>query len=656
MVVSKIIKNVNYSEHKKLDSEDIEHNATTFDIELYDVDVVIAIGKEKYTFIEKGIVYFPIYLIKDDLVYNQIGLYEIKGDDLISVIDDDGDLNLELIDEPLLYSFVNKKYLLKILKPDETKEDNVNLDESKNIDKKIEDEQSDDSDDPDNPDTKKDEETKLSINKESIESLTNDNDDKNIFEHDKSINIEELKEINDVEENISENSPWIQKYMKNSNFSIQDNEGGGDCLFAVIRDAFNSIGKKTTVNKLRDLLASNADDETFYNYKQHFDMYEESFNESKDVMNQLETKQKTLKKELNKTKNRKRQLDIIDEGKDNLERYNKLKEEIKTTQELKNEFEFMRGVTNLEDFKAKIKTCEFWAETWAISTLERALNIKLIILSHENFIQGDEDNVILCGQLNDNVLEKKKSFNPDYYIITDYNGSHYKLIKYKNRSILKQNEIPNKLKKNIIEKCCENENGPFSIIDGFKTKVEKTPDKSEVVEPIHQNIYDDSTTFQFYEKSSSKPYPGKGNGESIDETKIKLFNELNKTKDWRRMLSDKWENKFTFDSHDWLTTEHCVQAIKFKQDNDLDSYEKFSLNSDSELSNSVDLISKNQKNKEPIDDEVYEAILLSKFSQSDKLKTILINTNDALLTTYIRGKPAKKNIALMNVRKKLSSQ
>lgn len=657
MVVSKIVKNINYSEYKKLDSEDIEHNATTFDIELLEFDVVIAIGREKYTFIEKNIVYFPIYLIKDEMVYSQIGIYEIKSNDLISVVDDDGDLNLELVDDPLLYSFVNKNYLSKILKTDDTKHDKTNLDNLNKESTDSDDETKYDSDDPDDPDNsinKKNETNKLIINKESIESLLKD-DSHEIFEEDKTVNIDEIKEINDSEEIISNTAPWIQQYMKSSNYSIQDNEGGGDCLFAVIRDAFNSIGKKTTVNKLRDILASNADDEIFYNYKQHFDMYESSANESKIVMTQLENKQKTLKKELSKNKNRSKQLDIIEQGKENLERYNKLKEEVKSTQQLKNEFEFMRGVDNLEDFKSKLKSCEFWAETWAISTLERVLNIKLILLSHENFIQGDIDNVILCGQLNDAVLENKKTFNPEYYIIADYNGIHYKLIKYKHRSILKQNEIPSRLKQNIIDKCCENDKGPYSIIENFKSKTITPTQKSEVVEPIHQNLYDDSTIFQFYDKSSLKPFPGKGNGEKINEEKTKLFTELNKIKNWRKMLSDKYVNKFTYDKHEWLTVEHCIQAIKFKQDNDLEKYEEFSLNSDSDLSKDVELISKKQKNKDALDSEVYESILTTKFSQSDELKNTLLKTHDALLMNYIKGKPPVKNISLMNVRKKLST-
>ena len=41
----------------------------------------------------------------------------------------------------------------------------------------------------------------------------------------------------------------------------------------------------------------------------------------------------------------------------------------------------MKGIETLEVFKSKIKKCDFWADTWAISTLERILNIKFIRMS-----------------------------------------------------------------------------------------------------------------------------------------------------------------------------------------------------------------------------------------------------------------------------------
>ena len=45
---------------------------------------------------------------------------------------------------------------------------------------------------------------------------------------------------------LSEEDPthnWVNKYMQSSKYEILDNEGGGDCFFAVLRDALKTAGK-----------------------------------------------------------------------------------------------------------------------------------------------------------------------------------------------------------------------------------------------------------------------------------------------------------------------------------------------------------------------------------------------------------------------------
>ena len=39
----------------------------------------------------------------------------------------------------------------------------------------------------------------------------------------------------------------------------------------------------------------------------------------------------------------------------------------------------MKNINTLSDFKDFIQTPDYWADTWAISTIERLYNVKLII-------------------------------------------------------------------------------------------------------------------------------------------------------------------------------------------------------------------------------------------------------------------------------------
>ena len=113
MVQSILNTNVNYPEIKKLDPEDNDYDASMYEINILGIDIVIAIGQAKYSFIDNNIVYYPIYLVDDEKVASQIGVYEILADQLPNIIDDDGDVDLDKIDNPLIYSFVTENTIKK---------------------------------------------------------------------------------------------------------------------------------------------------------------------------------------------------------------------------------------------------------------------------------------------------------------------------------------------------------------------------------------------------------------------------------------------------------------------------------------------------------------------------------------------------------------
>ena len=48
------------------------------------------------------------------------------------------------------------------------------------------------------------------------------------------------------------------------------------------------------------------------------------------------------------------------------------------------------------------------------------------------------------------ILQEKGVFNPDYYIVLSYDGSHYQLISYRERELFTYEEIPYSIKELIL--------------------------------------------------------------------------------------------------------------------------------------------------------------------------------------------------------------
>jgi len=671
MVLSKLDNDISYPELKTVDSGDLKTEANLYQLEIKDIDVIIAVGNSKNTYEDKNILYFPIYLVKYNNKVIQIGVYEIKASDYLTYLDNYNNLDIEKMEEPLIYSFVTKEFLNKIRLKPELPLHKLASEEGEIV------ESDDDEDDEDREDE----------DDEIIEKYDIPQEREDIFVKMKDIPLppllkeENQKQAKDIREKYHEssNDTWVEKFMKNKNYNIQDNEGGGDCLFATIRDAFSSIAQHTSVNKLRKKLAEEATQELFENYKDHYDMYSASIVRDTTEIKELANQYLLLKQRFATIIDRAEQKLIASQAKEIKKQHDMLVEEKKVSAEILKEFKFMKGVDSLDKFKRTIRHCDFWADTWSISTMERILNIKFVILSSENYKAKDYKNVLQCGQLNDPILEKRGIFTPEFYIIIDYTGQHYKLIGYKKKMIFKFSEIPYDIKKIIYEKCLEKNAGPFAIIPDFqkfkasqKKTVIKEAQYEDLTESKLRGLYNDDIVFQFYSKSVDKPLPGKGNGEKIPSDRLKEYSTLASIPQWRKKLSNFWVQPFSLDNHQWASVEHYYQGSKFKKGYP-DFYLSFSLDSGTDLSKDPLMAkaagSKNGKFKgellrpiEVIPDsdfsekrkkrEIYVA-QYAKFTQNEDLKTLLLATGDAKLTHYIRGAEPVVCDELMLIRDKI---
>ena len=691
MVYSNINSAVFYKEDDKIDDEDVGYNSTLYEMEIYKKKILIVFGKLKYTFIQRNLVYVPIYLVVYSKVVKQIGILEFTKNDALYILDADNDIIVDNISTPVTFGFFDENFV-------DTSGSDANqfMKEQDTMKKQNEDTIDELSDEDTNKEDEDEDIFSLKVKPSKISTETkiaNQKLENGVFTIDSKIKpvpdlIEESDEMaKEMRKQFdgNPNNSWIQTYMKNSNYGIHEVESNGDCFFAVIRDAFKQIGYTTTVTKLRALLSKNVSEESFDEHRKLYIDLTGTINEYNRQLHEIKTKIETdLNKRAKKVKNNKFELrSILNEIKELKDKHKMILESKHTTQTMINEdIGDFAQIDTIEKFREFVQTSTFWADSWAITTLEELLNVKFIILSERSYIENDLHNVLLCGEVSDK-LSSRKSFTPNHYIITTFSGNHYKLIEYKNKRIFKFFEIPYHIKTIVLNKCLERNSGAFSLIQDFNNMKVKLGIMDEYDEEIEGEsmLYDEKIVFEFYRYSNKSPKPGKGINEKIPNDKRSHFIELSKINDWRRKLHDTWSDApFTIDGKKWLSVEHYYQSSKFKKQNP-DFSSIFSLDSvGSEIAKDVDLAisagSKdgklNAKSKKKmkdstvilrpktidIDPDFYgerskierEIAVRSKFEQNEDLKLLLLNTKNAKLVHYIHGAPGETDMLLMNTR------
>ena len=537
MVRSKLVPSINYIELKSLDPSDTqEHNykAPLYEASVLGINTIISIGNINKTYISQNIVYYPIYLIKNDEVLSQIGLYEMFKADIPSLLDDTGDVIIEQAPTPLLYSFVKKSLIQQAVYIHENPEAVVEKKSSKALGTKSKSKQ---------------------ISLESLESHVDkvavpefDRGQKDEDERDEALqaairaSLEPVRlsdvplkrkniPVQNLEQSIAENKayrlvkdePWVQSYYHNNNFKVVRNQGGGDCLFMAICQAFLSIEPDSDISviQLRRMLAAVLPESQYLDYRERYEMFSKTLKELRDENTKLTADNQELAQRaaqpgisLTDKTSLKLQADM------NKERHYEIVREIDMYKEYLKDVYFMRGLRNVEGLRDVIRkgemTSEYWGDEWAIATLELILNVKFIVLSLRDYMSKDrlpytQSNVIVCGS---NIDEKRyeeidkllkadkkpggveamrameamgareatdardkskmKEFeviNPDYYIILSHTGLHYELVTYRDTAIFTFPEIPFCVKLQIANRCIESSAGNLESFSGTYQKI-----------------------------------------------------------------------------------------------------------------------------------------------------------------------------------------
>jgi hypothetical protein len=688
-------RNINYDENREIEDDDIGYESPLYEITLFDRKYIITIGKDRKVPEKKNAYYFPVYLVYKHRIKSQIGAFEYESVEknmkarIEPFLDKERDIDLNRMGDIILYHFVDDLFMKQThaeVSPIEMNELEYEYQSKKRT--KDEKDEKDEIDQYDNDDVLS---LKIPKGKESKQ-ITHSDEllkdgffvlDKNrklpetLLEETKEDSIKQKKKYS--EKGSKKSSTWIERFMKNNDYDIVETLDNGDCLFDTIRLAFSQIGYITTIQKLRAILSNEVTDEIFQTYKNLFLSAEQEKESIDKRMRVISVTVKDLKKRLEKITEKEERKKIIDNIKNITEEYQKIKEELLSTESMISEFKFMRGIENIENLREVIKTTSYWADTWAISTLEKKLNIKLLIFSEEYYLNNDEKSVFQCGQLNDEDLEKQGSYSPNFYIMITYSGNHYRLISYKTKYIFRFSEVPYDVKIQVVIKCMERNAGPYYIIQdfrNFKSRIGIDPDEGFVHddEPEDKTLdYDKDIVFMYYNRSNPTPKPGKGSNESIPQSKISEYSDLNLkiNNDWRKKLDDYWIAEFSLDGMKWSSVEHYYQGAKFKNKRP-DFTKLFSLDSGNEISKDVSLareagskpLNKYRPSDIKIDPDFYggrnlverEKAVYAKFTQNIDLRNILLATKKAKLLKYISKSPPEIDTIMMRVRSKIQKE
>jgi predicted NAD-dependent protein-ADP-ribosyltransferase YbiA (DUF1768 family) len=618
MVKSKINSTIIYKDDFGINKEDRGIDVDMYQLRILNVECIISLGRIRYDKVELGVLYTPIYLMfeKPDKII-KIGYFEFKAYRIEKLLDEEQNLDPSLLNEPLIFEKTSEnndfdsEYLQNLI---DNEEQPMDMEESS-------DEDSDEDSDEEKP-----------LIDFTCDEDGDDDDDDEEGETEKDMKKNKKNYVK------AEGDTWIKTLLHNNNFGIKDVSPNGDCFFLTIEKAFQSKGFNVTVKKLREIVSAKTDKKQFETYEELFqaikadtDSNEKKIKEltlaNKKIMSEYTTvknKYETEKDGKLKKQHRKKAIKLVSQKKKNDGLIILANSEITSSAENIEEFKFMDGVNNLKKLKEVMKTSVYWADTYAINTIEQHFKIKCIVLSSRvyntgNWNKNKPEEILQCGDMVPEKIQKDKVFKPKYYIIIDHTGDHYKLITYKHHHIFTFKDIPYDIK-NMIVKRCMNATGKsvYNYIPKFakligeeikldtqpKTLQEEADEKKEIeeeniiegeiineieIKPTpspNKVLFNENIVFVFKSNSSDK-YPGtlKGKGwtEKLPAEEKTNFMELDKIKNWRRVLSNFYISPFEDkNGTQWQTVEHYFHAHKFMKNNP-EFANNFSLKSGSKI-------------------------------------------------------------------------
>ena len=116
MIQSVINDEIEYIVDKNIEENDLGRSVSVFEMQFFDIDVGLSVGEINDLYKQKNVLFTPVYLILDEQKCEKIGYFEFYSTEIATYMDKEGDLDISLIEGPVIFDYIDSDYLLDLVR------------------------------------------------------------------------------------------------------------------------------------------------------------------------------------------------------------------------------------------------------------------------------------------------------------------------------------------------------------------------------------------------------------------------------------------------------------------------------------------------------------------------------------------------------------
>ena len=105
MINSNLKKEVRYNVTNNIEKSDLDKEAYVYNAKIYNKHIKFVLGAPNFEHLNSKIIFFNIYLVNNGSIVSKIGIYETNNSDYNSLLDHNGDIDLNKLSDPIMFPY-----------------------------------------------------------------------------------------------------------------------------------------------------------------------------------------------------------------------------------------------------------------------------------------------------------------------------------------------------------------------------------------------------------------------------------------------------------------------------------------------------------------------------------------------------------------------